>query len=81
MLTSSPLHLGSTSPESERAATHKRAVLRPYSGCALHKTLASCRLSVLLSGLGLQLCTAGTPPAVAEASVCAAVYPSHALQH
>ena len=42
MLTSSALHLGSTSPESEQAATDKGAKLRPYSSCALHKVLTSC---------------------------------------
>ena len=81
MLTSSALHLGSTSPESEQAATDKGAKLRPYNSCALHKVLTSCLPPVLLPGLGLQLCTAGTSPAGAKASKRVAVCLVEALQH
>ena len=81
MLTSSALHLGSTSPESEQAATDKGAKVRPYSSCALHKMLTSCLPSVLLPGLGLQLCTAGTSPAGAKASKRVAVCLVDTLQH
>ena len=58
-----------------------RAVLRRYRKCASHRTLMGCLPPVLLSGLGLQPCTAGTTPAGAKASEGADVRPSEASQH